>query len=214
MPRGGTLKGPIPQYVVAEKVLDASTLYTAQSLNGEGRSATNGTDVAAACCDVMLALAASEFRLVDLNICFAALEADSLLHQYDQFSVCTSLFDAASEAMRKVLSGQDLHMATMALSTFFSPFAPTVFAIAPHLLFGDTQLSHDNKGNRYRARIRVARKGPSQSCLLLEWDHGKLGGLMIGGERFLESLLQIAELWKGTAEMAQKAHLSILAKTA
>lgn len=209
------MKGPIPQYVVAEKVLDASTLYTAQSLNGEDRKATNGTDVAAACCEVTLALSAGDFRLANLDVCFAALEADGLLQQHGQFSACTSLFDAASEAMRKVLnSEQDLRMAAMALSTFFSPFAPTVFAIAPHLLFGDTQMSHDNKGNLYRARIRVARKGPFQSCLLLEWNHGKQEGLMIGGERFLESLLQIAELWRGAAEATQKAHLGILAKTA
>ena len=204
----------MPQYVVASNILDASTLPTAQSLNSQNQSATNGAELALNCCEVTLALSAGDYRSIDLNVCLAALEADSLFHGKNQFGACTSLFNIASDAMQKVLDSQDLRMATMALSVFFGPFAPTIFAITPHLLFGDTQNSHDHKGNLYRSRIRVLRKGPSQSCLLLQWDHGKQGGLMIEGERFLESLLQIAELWKGTAEAAAKAHLSILAKSA
>lgn len=207
------MKLSMPQYVVTDTVLGHETVASLQSPSSARKA--NNIDIAASCCDVTLALSAGDFQPVDLDACFTALETKEV-HHYGQFSACTSLFDAASEMMRKSLADQqDSRMATMALSVFFSPFAPTIFSIAPHLLFGDTGNCRDNEGNRYRTRIRVARKGPMQSCALLEWSHSKKrGGLMIGGQRFLESLLQIAELSKGMAEPAQKAHVSLFANTA
>ena len=203
------MKGLIPQYVVAQTILDAGTLRTAQSLNSDGRTKASGADVALACSEVTLALSSGDFPIVNLDTCFAALEAEEVRHQ-GQFSICNSLFDAAVETLRHALPNKhDLRMATMGLSTFFASFAPVTISIAPHLLFGDTQNRLDNNNNRYRARIRVARKGPSASCLLLEWKSSTTGGgILIAGERFLESLLQIAALAQG----ARKTHAAIIAK--
>lgn len=178
----------MPQYVVANTVFDAAiSNYMADD------------DIAAACCDVTLALAGSFYPHVDFDKCLDALTAAEVDGQ-DQTATCKALLDISTTFLHAQLPNEvDQYAATQALEYLFSSSAPGIYRVASHLLFADTRTRPllGWGAAQFRARLRVSRKGPSQSCMLLEWGYPHqedMQGILIGGQRFLESLLQITAL--------------------